>query len=143
MIKVYAAGPMANIDAAYARSWRSLLQLNVGNKAQIISPTRGSEHLEFYSMLGEGDSPLRTSKGLTTRDRFDVQRCDIVFANFLGATKPSLGTCIEFGWADAFGKPVIAVMDKTNPHQHAMMNEIAGYIVPTLEEGIQVLKGML
>jgi nucleoside 2-deoxyribosyltransferase len=79
-----------------------------------------------------------------TRDRYDVMSSDVVLFNLLGTTTVSIGTCIEFGWADAFRKPVVLVMEpEGNLHDHPMVREAAGYIVPTLDEAVQVLDCIL
>jgi nucleoside 2-deoxyribosyltransferase len=70
--------------------------------------------------------------------------CDIMLANLLGAKKVSIGTIGEFFWADAYRKPVIAVMEKEgNPHEHAMIRELTGFRVETLEEGLAVAGAVL
>jgi hypothetical protein len=53
-------------------------------------------------------------KGLTTRDRWDAMRCDVLLVNLLGATKVSIGTVLEFGWADAMDIPIV-VRDGRGP----------------------------
>ena len=70
-------------------------------------------------------------------------RCDMVLMNLLGATKVSIGSMIELGWADAFRKPVVLVIEEGNCHMHAIVQEIAGFIVPTLDQGIEVVKSIL
>jgi nucleoside 2-deoxyribosyltransferase len=92
----------------------------------------------------QGMSPLSENKGITTRDRMDCMGRDIIIANFAGAKQVSIGTCIEFGWADAARKPVILVMeDEGNMHEHGMILEIAGYRVKTLDEAIELCRCIL
>ncbi len=58
--------------------------------------------------------------------------------------KISIGTVIELGWADAYRKPVILVMEKEdNPHDHPMVREIAGYYVNTLTAGLELTIALL
>ena len=89
------------------------------------------------------DHIMATSKGITTRDRNDVKTCDAMIACFLGVDRVSIGTCIEFGWADAFRKPIICIMEPVNVHQHVMIAEMAGYIVETLEEAAALATALL
>ena len=86
---------------------------------------------------------LSTPRGLTERDRFDTLRSDLVFCNLLGAERASIGSMIEFGWADAHRIPILCVMEEGNIHHHGMVTAIASWIVPTLEEGIAVTKDLL
>jgi threonine dehydrogenase-like Zn-dependent dehydrogenase len=51
-----------------------------------------------------------------------------VYANFLGATKASIGSCFEVAWAHILGKHVIVVMEENNPHQHAFILEGADVV---------------
>jgi nucleoside 2-deoxyribosyltransferase len=73
----------------------------------------------------------------------DVMRCDMILVNFLGASKVSIGSVMEIGWADAWRKPIIVVMEKDNVHSHAMIREVAGYIVSNLDEAIKIVIAVL
>ena len=110
-----------------------------------VSPMRAKEHLQDRGILGEPDeNVVSCQRGLTTRDRFDVMTCDVMLANFLGADKVSKGTLIEFGWADAFRKPIITVIEKEgNPHEHPFIRELTGFRVETLDEGLKVARSIL
>ncbi|KKL08933.1 hypothetical protein LCGC14_2570930, partial [marine sediment metagenome] len=111
-----------------------------------VSPLRAKEFLrtEGKIVTSYEYNPLSSEKGMITRDRYDVMNCDLVLANFLGAEKASCGTPVEFGWADAFGKPVVMVMEpEDNPFDHPMMRDIAGYRTETLEDAISVIRAIL
>ena len=86
---------------------------------------------------------LSTPRGLTERDRFDTVRSDLVFCNLLGATRASIGSMIEFGWADAHRIPVLTVMEKDNVHNHGMVTAISSWTVTTLEEAMEVTQDLL
>lgn len=149
-MKVYLAGPITGCSYKGCTDWREwakaeLLRYNI----QGVSPMRAKEylaHLEDISADGKDYhhlSVLSLPSGIVTRDRFDCQRCDIVLANLLGATRVSVGTMIEFGWADAARRPLVVVMEKEgNPHEHAMVRQMAGYVVETLEEALHVVKAI-
>jgi len=71
-------------------------------------------------------------------------------ACFLGAKqRASIGTAVEFGWADIYRKPIIMVIEEANGagqdniHLHAMLTELAGYRVPTLEEAAHLVTHLL
>jgi nucleoside 2-deoxyribosyltransferase len=75
-----------------------------------------------------------------TRDHWDVSRCDAVLVVLSGATRVSIGTVMELGWAYAYRKPVVAVMEEEgNPHEHGMVREALSYRVTTLDEAIDLL----
>jgi len=53
--------------------------------------------------------PLVSPPGAVGRDRFDVQTCDLLLVNLLGATSVSIGTMFELAWTDAWRKPDEAI----------------------------------
>ena len=144
--KMYLAGPIAGLTHDQAKNgWRKQIR-DALPTVDCLSPMRNNDNVPHEGILNEFEyagSPLTTNKGLTTRDRFDVMRSDIVFFNLTGVKRISKGTIIELGWADAFRKPIVLCMEEGNVHDHAMIREMAGYIVPTVEEGIEVVKGIL
>ena len=145
---VYLAGPITFLEYNEAVDWRdyALEQLaDVGIKG--LSPMRAKKYLANIDTLLQSsypEHPLSTDDGITTRDRNDVMTCGLVLANFLGAKQASSGTPIEFGWADAWRKPVIMVMEpEGNPFDHGMMRSIAGFRVETLDDGLDMAKAIL
>jgi hypothetical protein len=83
--------------------------------------------------------PLSTDRGITTRDRADCMGADLVVFNMLGATRVSMGTMVEFGWADAARVPSVLIMEKEgNIHDYPMVREIAGFRVDNLEDAIAI-----
>ena len=67
-----------------------------------------------------------------------------MLANLLGLEKITIGTMVEYGWADAYRKPVITVIEKTgNIHEHYFVRELTAFRVETLEKGLSVAKAIL
>ena len=68
-------------------------------------------------------------------------------SNFSGQTSycgVSIGSVLEFGWGDNGIKPIILVIEKeSNPHDHPMLREIAGFIVDDLDKAIELAKKIL
>lgn len=141
---VYLAGPITGCTYDGCTGWRQKVMDSVPSFIHTISPMRGKQRLR-EKISGEpiedhyDDNPLTTTKGINSRDYFDVSRCDVVFVNFLGASRVSIGTVMEIAWAKALGKLVICVMEKDNIHHHAMVNECCAYIVDSLDQGIDIL----
>ena len=149
---VYLAGPISGESYAAARyGWRlqAHTELKAASEGQIIglSPMRQHHALEnsdaIPSDMGEGNSCMDSNKGIVAKDRFDCLRSDLIIANFAGSTRASLGTAIEFGWADSANIPVIMVVEPGNIHNHAMLLEMASFIVPTVDEAIDVALQLL
>lgn len=150
---VYLAGPITGLTYDDGSEWRDNVHFELQQFGiQAFSPLRAKRHLRAIGVLdaaGTPDSaylglnPLSEPKGITTRDRFDCTRCDMLLLNLFGAKHVSIGSMIEAGWADAARRPVVVVMEEDNVHRHAMLNEIAGFIVPTLEDAIEVVMAVL
>ncbi len=148
---VYLAGPISGCSYRECTDWREgVLTELAAVGIQAASPMRAKNYLaklttisatgqEYTSM-----SPLSTPRGVITRDRFDTQRADLVLVNLLGATRVSIGTMIELGWADSVKTPTIVVMEPSgNPHEHMMVSELTGFRVSTIEEAVQIAKAIL
>jgi hypothetical protein len=86
---------------------------------------------------------LLHGKRTVARDRYDIQRCDLLLACFLGAKNVSIGAVGEIFWADAMGKPVIIVREENNVHNHDMLNEIAGWIFDDLGTAIEQIRRVI
>ncbi len=145
---VYLCGQITGLSYSEARyGWREqVVKELIGTDITPLSPMRAKNHLEAVQELsqwGDPSSVLSCPRGLTTRDRFDVNRSQILFANLLGMDRVSIGSMIEFGWADAQRIPILCVMEQDNPHQHAMVMDLVGWQCSSLKEGIAVLKAVL
>jgi nucleoside 2-deoxyribosyltransferase len=146
MDKVYLAGPIKGLTYGEAADWRKtaaewLWRRGIG----VLSPMRYKEYLSDVGPLGDNyaNHPTSSGKGIYRRDHFDVSRCDVVLMNLEGAERVSIGTMIEAGQADMCDKPVVLVMERGNCHEHAILENIAGFIVPTLAEGLIVVAALL
>lgn len=150
---VYLAGPITGLTYDDGQDWREYAK-DVLDWAGIdaFSPLRAKAHLRSLGVLDNAGTPdskylglnaLSEPQGITTRDRFDCIGRDLVLVNFIGAERVSVGTCIELGWADAARVPLVVAMEEDNVHRHAMVNSVAGFIVPTLEDALTVCKAVL
>lgn len=150
---VYLAGPITGLTYDDGQDWREYAKTWLDAEGiDGFSPLRAKQHLREIGVLdnaGTTDSAyiglnaLSEPKGIMTRDRFDCTNRDLVLVNFVGAERVSVGTCIELGWADGARVPVVIAMEDDNVHRHAMVNEAAGFIVPTLEEALVIAKAVL
>lgn len=127
--KIYLAGPITGCTYNGARhGWRKefadILAKRETSHLECYSPMREKEFLEKDQCIqGEADygslHGFGTPQGILTRDYNDVRTCDAMVACFLGATIPSIGTCVEFGFAKSHEKPVIMVMEPKVERVHA------------------------
>lgn len=154
MKRVYLAGPIAGLsyDAA-ACMWRkkAFEELNRYGIAA-YSPMRAKGFLAKVSGILSSTIPphaidgsqYTSAKGIVGRDRFDVQNCDVVLVNLLNAPRVSIGTMVEFGWANAWDKPIVTVMEENDPyHDHLFVHQLSTYVTPTLDTGLEMVKNML
>ena len=147
---IYLAGPITGLSYEDATNgWRKQFTKMMPNHIICFSPMRGKKYLKKETELdGRPDSyrthAMATAKGITTRDRNDVKNTDLMVVNFQNTERVSIGTCVEFGWADAFRKPLIMITDENDQiHNHIMLHEIAGYIVYSLEEAAELAIALL
>lgn len=150
---VYLAGPITGLTYDDGQDWRVEAQEWLAAEGiDGYSPLRAKTHLRALGVLDNAGTPssayiglnaLSEPQGITTRDRFDCTGRDMVLVNFVGAERISIGTCIELGWADATRTPIVIAMEDDNVHRHAMVNQAAGFIVPTLEDALVVCKAVL
>ena len=105
---VYLAGPIGGGTIEQAIEWRDEAAYNLAAAGIVaISPLRAKRAIlrsqfsyhDPLPMKGIEGHPLTSDKGITTRDRDDVMRSNLILMNLLGATRVSIGTMIEAGWA--------------------------------------------
>lgn len=110
-----------------------------------LSPMRGKLYLLQETSIGDSyeESVLSCQKGITTRDRWDCTRADVLLVNLIGAERVSIGTMMELGWADAVRVPIVLAMEPENIHDHAMVREVAGFILPALPEAVHTVRALL
>lgn len=143
---VYLAGPITGLSYGETTDWREQFASRLPNWIIPLSPMRGKSYLKHEVEIADryDEAIMSTGKAITTRDRWDVQRSDVMVANLLGAERVSIGTMIEFGWADAARVPIVLVMEQgRNPHDHAMIRELAGFRAYGLYDAVEIVKQML
>lgn len=158
MFKVYLAGPIAGLNYQEGQGWRDYVKVELSRRweglmyfesdIKAYSPLRGKEFLDDGNIIGSGeesDHPLTTARGITARDGNDVRTCDLLFVNVDGVTRISGGTAWELGVAWALNKIVVMVASNAdNPYlKHLILSSISAFVVPSLDEGIVITKGIL
>jgi nucleoside 2-deoxyribosyltransferase len=110
---------------------------------------RGKDMLKDFGILTSGDgypdNAMTTPKGINSRDFNDVKTCDAMVACFLESEgRLSGGTMMEYGFAHALQKPVIAIgpEDEINVSR-IMAQDIQGWRVDTLEEAANIVSLLL
>ena len=167
MKTVYLAGPITGLTYEGATDWREYAKRRLKEYGILgVSPMRGKEFLKALGSMPSGDQAkgsdrhgLSLPHGFVARDRLDVRRADAVLMNLLGAERVSIGTMVEIGWADAFLKPVVLVMEEpkmiapdsefgpedwdTNIHEHGFVRELTQYHNEDLDTAIETIAAIL
>ena len=144
--RVYLSGPISGLTYEAGISWREYAARALAPAIAYYSPLRAHGHLDREGELRGAypQHPLTTSQALTARDRYDCQTCDLLLVNLVDASEVSIGTCIELGWADAWRKPIVLVMEPHGSvHDHPLVRGVCAFQVATLEEGLNVTRGVL
>ena len=147
MKTVYLAGSIAGCDGEEANSWRHAVsnQLESYN-IRGISPLRCEPlHGERYG-IGSDDPRFGTPRAIASKNFLDVQMCDITLCYIpknLNERRLSIGTIIELAWAHALRKPTVLVSDYDLVTCHPVVQANASWIVSTLNEGVEIIIGVL
>lgn len=144
---VYLCGPISGLSYAQATAEREQLEARfkeLGIEAK--SPMRGKIYLlnERELKTGGYTEAMSTDRAIVGRDRFDVRTSSCILADLRFATRVSIGSMVEFGWADAYGVPIITVMEKDNPtHNHGFVHQLSTYMVDNIEEAFNLTRILL
>lgn len=148
MIKVYLGGPIRGLTYDVGVGWRDLVTEMLAPEITAFSPLRGKAEIlanvpVMDSSVHPVDHVLTSPKGIVSRDHYDVVSCDLIFVNFLGTDRVSIGTISEIAWGYQIGKPIVVAMEDNNVHRHPFVTEQAGFIVGTLEEAVHITRSIL
>lgn len=138
---VYLAGPITGVTFEKCTDWREYAKSQFPTNIHGLSPMRGKDYISHNGPIKHDYEgyPLSSGKGITARDTFDVSRSDLILVNLLEAKNVSIGTVLEIGMAHILNKQIIVVMEKEgNPHEHAMIKDMAQYLVFNLDEAIKL-----
>lgn len=142
----YLAGPMTGLTFRQANGWR-VYACDYLAKYGItaLSPMRGSTTLKdgdiidaYYEVEGLGGE-----NAVVSADRSDVMRSDVILFNFTISPRVSIGSIAEVSWADAWRKPVVAVLPKGNIHDHPFIRSLCQFKYQTLDEALQTVLRLL
>lgn len=159
---VYLSGPIMGLTYAEARNgWRMDFAAQMKPGVTVLSPMRHEGHLaEMTGPLTEGsypEHPFSTGKMLVAKDKLDIERCEVMVVNLLGAKKVSIGTVMEIGMAFQLGKTIVLVMEDKgtfdpgvygasfgdNIHEHPFVTEPAAVRVNNLDAAVAIVNSLL
>lgn len=145
MQTVYLAGPITGCDKSEAQDWRdyAINQLALygilGISPLRCEPIVGKRYGSTYQ-----DPKFGTSRAIGSKNLFDVQHATMTLAYLPeDMRRISLGTVVELAWAYAFRKPAILVSTHSEIINHPVVTTCAAWILPTLDDAIDTLRGIL
>jgi len=124
--KVYLSGPIASLSPSEALEWRvyarAFLKEYSNDQVIGICPMRHSTYKDTGRLDRKAVDILKDAAACYARDKNDIKECDLVFVNVMSPPERiSMGTNIEVGWADAFGKPIIAAVDEGGVYEKDLL----------------------
>lgn len=144
---VYLAGPITGCTDYEANDWRGMVAADLSAYDIIgISPLRCEPLRGERYQLNYADPKFGTPQAIGSKNVFDVQRCDMVLAYLPKpeeGRRQSYGTLGEVAWARMLNKPVVIISDDPDIIGHPVYVECAGWIVPRLEDAVDIIVGVL
>lgn len=146
-MKVYLSGPITGLTFKQAESWRehAAHRLLTEGGFEIRDPLRGKAasllpgSRQQLAYKNYPKIPEMTGKAFVMRDHWDVESCDAVLCNLIGAKAVSIGSVFELAWAMDMHKLIVIVMEeKGNTHDHAFVRE-SGLVFHDLDVAIDYL----
>lgn len=130
---VYLAGPMTE-DCDWRVAAEDFLR---GCGIDSVKPELKAVYKDRFAV-----SEDEACRILTERDMKFATESDILLANFGGTEKPSMGTCVELGWASAAGTTIVSVIPYGTTHDHPILTSASDYVVDTLIEALRIIAAL-
>ena len=141
------AGPITACTESEAKDWRKYVASQLPEGIVGVSPLRcepkiSGRYLEVYD-----DPKFGTASAISGKNWFDTRNADIVLVYLPKESRLekglSIGTMFEIGWASCLNKPIIVVTDDEKIRDHPLMQRNVNWILPTFEEALEVIEGLL
>lgn len=143
---VYLAGAIAGCNKGEANDWRNDVKAKLNAfGVQGISPLRCEPMIGKRYKLNYEDPKFGTASAIAAKNELDVRECDLTLVYLpkeLNDRRPSYGTIIELAWARILNKPVILVTDDPYLVNHPLTSYCARWILPTLDDAVEVIRGL-
>lgn len=163
---VYLSGPIVGQTYQQARfGWRKQVADSLSPGIKALSPMRHEGHLaEIKNTIEANTYPdhfFSGAKVIVEKDRLDIEKCDIMLVNLLGAKKVSIGTMVEIGIAMTLGKKIVLVIEPSgtvpvgisadgmkvvygnNIHDHPFVTVPASLRLDNLDDAVYAINSLL
>lgn len=135
-MNIYLAHPISGLTSEETFKYFDNVSNLLGKHFKVLSPMNGKDYLRNTGELKASGykNPISNDHAIFQRDTWMVSQSDIVFCDFAGCNKISIGCCMELAIASWLNKHTIVVMDKSNVHYHAFILESADIVFETFGE---------
>jgi nucleoside 2-deoxyribosyltransferase len=148
---VYLAGPITGLTYDEAVGWRAQVRHEFAQSGiECFSPLRGQRYLQTAGELSAHArdiahlDPMVEGSSIFYRDRADVENCDLIFINLIGAKQPAVGTAMEAAFANILRKRSLLIMERDgNPAEHVMLTAACMFRAYDLNTGMRMTKEIL
>ena len=149
MLKVYLAGRISGLSYDEAIGWRNkVIDEFAGMNIELINPMRQKTYLSGEKAIKEiyPNTTCSGSKAIYNRDKFDVQRSDVILVNWdTAGDNRMIGTCCEIGMAAILNKMILLVDSKQGREGelvHPFTNE-PSIIFKSMKDAIKFIKSLI
>jgi len=144
-MRIYLAHPISGLSYDEIVAYYVKMRERLSPEWEIMNPMTAKEELRNETKLRayDYDNPVATNKAIVHRDFWMVSRSDVLYANLLGVTWPSIGCIIELSWAWARQIHTVVAMDFMGPNWHAFVIEMANIIFSGENDAINYLNRLV
>ena len=140
-IYLYLAHPISGLTGNEVFKYYDDICTILSKNYKILSPMIGKNYLRNNNKcIPNGyKNAISNDHSIFQRDTWMVNQSDVVFCDFTGSKKVSIGCCMELAIASFLNKHTIIIMNEENIHNHSFILESADIIFDTFNEGINYL----
>lgn len=140
---VYLGGPITGQTWDEAAAWRAQAGHQLMRAGwKFLDPMRGEQEQFGFANDQALPSTFAGDREAALRDLFDIDRCEVMLVNLEGASRISVGTMCELGYAYGKNKYTITVLPDDNPHEHLFVHSLSSAVVPSLDAALDLLRGL-
>ena len=138
-MKIYLAHPISGQSGDQVFAYYDKAKEDLKGMYEILQPMAGKRYMRNDPKFRAVDykNSVSTNHAIKERDKWMVTQSDIVFVDFTGAERVSIGCCMELAWADLLGKHTIVVIDEI--HNHGFVKDCADIEFSSYQEAIDYL----
>ena len=144
---VYLAGPIVGCTDKEANDWRRYVADRVAVAGvRAVSPLRCEPIRGEHYDMGNNDPKFGTARAIGAKNIYDVRNTDMTLAYIPAPPeggRHSWGTMCELAGAHFINKQTILVSDDPIVLSHPVLDGMAGWVLNTLDEAIEVISGVL